>query len=285
MTSRLHLERDTFLPVAWISEASQAGETLGEFVSEYDNEFVPVDSLALDFFDPASIGFVQEDLEAPLDDPTLDVTVYWLGREFAAIDSLPPLRLTTSESLRSLGGPGERAMLEYRTVDGAAAVRLQLWRPRDWEAFLDTDLGQLIWDSPCAEEKEMSLEDGRAAIFMTHEPEGPVQPEPPQPVAPPSPPTASTPGVTPIPSPELTLEPTQIATPIAPPTLVAVPSPTLVPPGECPAGPFDRFLAHVYFEDTVVAVNAPFCLICGQGFGPYDTLGGMEAVVEGLRPR
>lgn len=32
------------------------------------------------------------------------------------------------------------------------------------------------------------------------------------------------------------------------------------PPAGCPERPYDRFLAHVYFPDAVVTVNAPFRL-------------------------
>jgi hypothetical protein len=57
---------------------------------------------------------------------------------------------------------------------------------------------------------------------------------------------------------------------------------------ECPSGPFDRYLAHVFVGDTVVLVNAPFYLEEPSGSGataPYNSLEGMHAVVRGLHAR
>ncbi|HEX5166553.1 MAG TPA: hypothetical protein VFV93_14210 [Thermomicrobiales bacterium] len=57
--------------------------------------------------------------------------------------------------------------------------------------------------------------------------------------------------------------------------------------GDCPAGQFDRYLAHAVFGETVVLVNAPLSLqqppdVPDQ---PYDSLEGMRQVVLGLRLR
>jgi hypothetical protein len=56
-------------------------------------------------------------------------------------------------------------------------------------------------------------------------------------------------------------------------------------PTPCPESrPFDRFLAIVYMpNDIIVTVNIPLSVHVGYGEGPYDTLEGMEAVVNGLR--
>ncbi|MBA2452158.1 MAG: META domain-containing protein [Chloroflexia bacterium] len=57
---------------------------------------------------------------------------------------------------------------------------------------------------------------------------------------------------------------------------------------ECPDGPFDRFLAHVFIGDTVVLVNAPHFLEppdMPSFQGAYNSVDGMRAVVLGLQPR
>lgn len=49
----------------------------------------------------------------------------------------------------------------------------------------------------------------------------------------------------------------------------------------------DHWLAHVYYDDVVVAVNMPYCYRCG-GRPPgdaYNSREGMEAVVRGLKRR
>jgi hypothetical protein len=58
----------------------------------------------------------------------------------------------------------------------------------------------------------------------------------------------------------------------------------------CPGGGFDRFLAHAYLGDVVVAVNMPICFMCVERVprgrtDPFNSVEGMEAVVRGLRLR
>ena len=264
-----YVHRESLLPLAWVIEYGEPGRR-SAWVTSYKNDFVPLDSLPPDFLDPASIGYVKRDPLAPLDNPDLGVTVYWLGRAFDPPGDLPPLVLDE----RSIGvappgeghGPGNRASMSYRIDEGGPGVHLSLWQPEKWDEFLQTQLGRLWWDSQCVEAKEVSLKGGEAIIFMGHEPEYPES-------APPSPPPAVPvrPGDTPL-----------VATVRPPPT------PLPKPVGECATGHFDYYLAHAYLGDTVVAVNMPLCFACvGRGFepDPYDSLEGMEAVVKGLQPR
>ncbi len=114
-----YVDREGFLPLAWVTEfRADTGEVLSTLIASYENDFVPLASLPSDFFDPASIGYVvevEEDPAAPLDDPNLGVTVYWLGREFLPPGNLPPLVLAESLGVRPPGGgPGDRATLWYR---------------------------------------------------------------------------------------------------------------------------------------------------------------------------
>lgn len=61
------------------------------------------------------------------------------------------------------------------------------------------------------------------------------------------------------------------------------------PPRRCRARAPDRYLAHVFLDGLVVSVNVPICLLCVDDdpahVDPYDSLAGMRAVVESLRPR
>ena len=49
----------------------------------------------------------------------------------------------------------------------------------------------------------------------------------------------------------------------------------------------DHWLAHVYYDEVVVAVNMAYCYSCGgrPASDPYNSREGMEAVVRGLRRR
>lgn len=73
------------------------------------------------------------------------------------------------------------------------------------------------------------------------------------------------------------------------PTPAGLPAPTEeLDESGCPARPFGLFFAVVSYEDTVVTVNAPLCILCvGRGVepDPYDSREGMEAIVRGLRLR
>ena len=257
--SRLYLDETSLLPLARVTKSMSDGET-AEIVSPYDTEFLLANSLPIDFFDPAAIGHVVEDPEALLDELGLGVAVYWLGREFAGESGLPSLVLARSYATTTPGSsPGNYAQIEYETTPGSVAVLLLLWRLEDWTRFLETPLGRLWWDSPCVERKDIQLDAGRAVIFMGHEP---VREPPPGVVA-------ITPG-----------------DPLLTPTAQPSPTPAAM---ECPTGrAFDRFLAHAYVGNTVVAVNAPLCLYCsrrGSDPDPYDSLEGMEAILRGLKPR
>lgn len=57
--------------------------------------------------------------------------------------------------------------------------------------------------------------------------------------------------------------------------------------GGCPESEPDHWLAHVYLDGVVVAVNMPNCYACAGGSSgdPYNSRRGIEAVVRGLRPR
>lgn len=49
----------------------------------------------------------------------------------------------------------------------------------------------------------------------------------------------------------------------------------------------DHWLAHVYYDEVVVAVNMAYCYTCGgrSASDPYNSRAGMEAVVRGLERR
>jgi hypothetical protein len=252
--SRLYLDETSFLPLARTWKSTSGGETV-EFTVPYDTDFLSIDSLPEDIFDPASLAYTEEDPAQVLDVADLGITIYWLGREFPGEGDLPPLSLARvfTPGPWPSEGPGDKAQLEYEAADdefGSVLVTLREWSLDEWKAAADRSIGGLPWQGPCVETTELDLEGGRAVIFMGYETE---------PLAPPAPVAA---GTTLVPTPEL-------------------PS----PPTECPEGPFDRFMTHAYLGSTVVLVNAPISPSGGALPGPYNSLEGMEAVLKALRPR
>jgi hypothetical protein len=108
------------------------------------------------------------DPELQLDDPTVKLPVHWLGRTFDPPGALPPLEL----ELANVGGngPGQSIQLWYR-----GGVTLDTWEPRTWASFVRTRLGRLIWDSPCARERVVDVEGGRAELFDGYGEPNPVE--------------------------------------------------------------------------------------------------------------
>jgi hypothetical protein len=99
-------------------------------------------------------------VELQLDDPSLHLPVYWLGRTFTA-SSLPQLGLVSADVLTN--GPGDTVKLDYGGASGG--LTLDLWTPAAWTRFSHTLLGRLIWDSPCARKTTVRLTNGHAEIF------------------------------------------------------------------------------------------------------------------------
>ena len=174
----------------------------------------------------------RNDPEIALDDPALEFPVYWLGPHFDPPGDLPPLEL----ELASVGGsgPGQSVQLWYRVGgDIPDTVTLDIWEPAAWERFRRTRLGRLVWDSPCAGEEIVPVEEGRAEIFHGY----------------------------------------------GAPNAVERP---------CPGRPPDRVLAHVYYDDVVVAVNTPYCYECARPDprpSPYQTVEATAEVARALRIR
>lgn len=111
-----------------------------------------------------------------LDDPSLTLPVYWLGRSFNPGGRLPQLDLNDARETRT--GPGDTVELEYTGVvyGRVQAIGLQLWRPDAWRQFRKTRLGRLVWDSPCAKAVTVRLSAGRAEIFTGYGAPRPLRP-------------------------------------------------------------------------------------------------------------
>jgi hypothetical protein len=174
----------------------------------------------------------ENDPELQLDDPALELPVYWLGRTLDPPGELPPAEL----ELATVGGsgPGQSVQLWYRVGgDVPDTLTLDTWVPEAWERFRRTRLGRLVWDSPCARKEIVPVAGGRAEIFLGYGAPNPVQ-------------------------------------------------------RPCPARPHDRVVAHVYYQDVVVAVNMPYCYECARPEprpSPYTTPEATDEVVRSLRLR
>ena len=161
-TERLYLDRRTLLPIAMEMDYERdSGEiTHGTGLLTFKNDFVAAESLPDDFFDPASIGYVEKDPEAPLNSD-LSVTVYWLGRDFAGSGSLPPLTLR-NVTIPQYGGSEYKAALDYRLGTeefGYPVLTIEEWPAANWG-----NIGGL--SDPCGEQRELDFPAGHATIFF-----------------------------------------------------------------------------------------------------------------------
>lgn len=165
-TFRLYVDRDSSLPIARVIEWRQQGALRGEMVSVYDHEFVPADTLPPDLFDPRSIGYGAEDEDALLEEIARDVPVYWLGSEFEPGNGLEPLVL---DRILVDGELGMSGWLIYSTPRGVPGINVLLWRPADWEAFMQSEAGRFLTDPRCAERREIDVSGTQAVVYVLPE--------------------------------------------------------------------------------------------------------------------
>ncbi len=110
------------------------------------------------------------DGEVPLDDPKVDIPVYWLGRNFQPGGDLPDNRLFDS------GFSGKATPEEHYEFVGAEApspplgiryrnIRLDTWTPATWGVFAKSKTRKAITAWKCTETRVVPLAEGTATIF------------------------------------------------------------------------------------------------------------------------
>jgi hypothetical protein len=106
------------------------------------------------------------DEELPLEDPTLDARVYWLGRDFDPGGNLPSLTFSTAHTYGGSGGePSFTAEIDYATDAPSSTVKLMVFRPDSFEKFERTIIGRFVRDSPCVKATKVRLRGGRATVW------------------------------------------------------------------------------------------------------------------------
>jgi hypothetical protein len=108
------------------------------------------------------------DGEVALDDPAIDVPVYWLGRNFRPGGQLPDNRLfdsyftgkATPETFEGFAeGPGAPLNIRYTNI------RLGTWTPATWSVFASSKTGKAITSWKCTQTRTIALPEGTATIF------------------------------------------------------------------------------------------------------------------------
>ncbi len=109
-----------------------------------------------------------DDRTVALDDPALDVAVWWLGERWTSPVDGSVFELASSSALAPPGsGPGSRAEIQYVPEGsvGGGGITVAMWRTADWTAFAGTRLGTLAFDPPCGQTRTVSHSEGSARLI------------------------------------------------------------------------------------------------------------------------
>lgn len=108
----------------------------------------------------------RDDTEVPLEDPALEVPVYWLGSSFDPGEGFAGLHLAGSSSNTRREAREPRTSLLYAdrpSFDPAEVVDLDLWTPAQWKALRKKK--RLPFELHCEKTRELDLPSGRAVVY------------------------------------------------------------------------------------------------------------------------
>jgi hypothetical protein len=105
------------------------------------------------------------DGEVALDDPALEIPVYWLGRNFRPGNGLPDNRLYGSFSSDGSEEEIPGALLGI----GYERIRLDIWTQQTWPQYSDTEAAHAIASWRCTKTKTIELPEGSATIYGGYE--------------------------------------------------------------------------------------------------------------------
>jgi hypothetical protein len=108
------------------------------------------------------------DGEVGLDDPAIDIPVYWLGRTFRPGGGLPSNKLFRSgfgepipEETGKLFAEGPYPPLEVDYEN----IRLAIWTPQTWHVFAGSKTSKAITSWKCTRTRTVPIADGSATIY------------------------------------------------------------------------------------------------------------------------
>jgi hypothetical protein len=116
-----------------------------------------------------------DERQLQLDNPELDVPVYWLGTRFDPSGALPALKLYKGRAYPGGGRPeiGFEVELDYER-----GVRIHLWKPAAWQRAKHGLPGRLVLADGCTRATPVAIEGGKAVIYAGYaKPSQPPCPE------------------------------------------------------------------------------------------------------------
>ena len=112
-------------------------------------------------------GAERSDAEVGLDDPAIDIPVYWLGRNFRPGGGLPDNRLFASSFGEATPETHEGfAEAPYAPLNiGYENIRLGIWTPETWGVFTASKSSLAITSWKCTQTRTIPLAAGVATIY------------------------------------------------------------------------------------------------------------------------
>lgn len=110
----------------------------------------------------------RSDAEVGLDDPAIDIPVYWLGRTFRPGGSLPDNRLFASGFSEKAAPETHEGFAEgpYAPLNVIYAnIRLGIWTPETWSVFTASKTSRAITAWKCTRVRTVPLAEGSATIY------------------------------------------------------------------------------------------------------------------------
>lgn len=110
----------------------------------------------------------RSDAEVGLDDPAIDIPVYWLGRTFRPGGDLPDNRLFASGFSEEATPETHEGFAEgpYAPLNiFYANIRLGIWTPETWSVFTTSKTSRAITSWKCTRTRTIPLAEGAATIY------------------------------------------------------------------------------------------------------------------------
>jgi hypothetical protein len=169
----LFIDPSTYLPVAFEENGTDryalgGRERRFRVTTRYRIDFVPRDSLPVDFFEPASIGYLEPSPIEALGAASAAFPLFWLGSDFAGSAVAPPLALADVRTVDS-GRPelGSTVQLTYAQPEDQFAQLLTLSEVSAAYARSDTVVPEWRRQS-CARRTEVPVPDARVVLYSRY---------------------------------------------------------------------------------------------------------------------
>jgi hypothetical protein len=110
----------------------------------------------------------RSDAEVGLDDPAIDIPVYWLGRTFRPGGGLASNRLSGSAWSEPIPEEKSRFFSEgpYPPLEvDYGNIRLKTWTPQTWHIFAGSDTAKAITRWKCTQTRTVTIPGGSATIY------------------------------------------------------------------------------------------------------------------------